>query len=255
MTRSAGRRPRRRPRPPAGGCTAPSGVARHCVLVAGVWPWSCSWRPCSCPALLFGDDHYWLALFTKLHGPGPVRPERGPDLGLHRPAEPGPGALLRPGRLRVGYSLKLQKACRRRRRAARRRGRHGHCPTSWHTADLPAVPDWIAPLINIWLALGAGRAAAGAGRRRCSACVDVPAAHQGRLLLAHHPGPGAGRLHARRQPAALHRRRRRHDRPGRAEAVRPHLRSAEPVLPDRRRAGRLLPRLRRADAAASSARC
>ena len=67
---------------------------------------------------------------------------------------------------------------------------------------LEAVPAWIAPLINIWVALAAGDRLADAASPTLFGFVDVPPAHQGRLLLADHPGAAAGRLHPGHQPAA-----------------------------------------------------
>ncbi len=65
------------------------------------------------------------AALHALHGPGAVRRQFGPRLGLYRPAEPRPGAVLRHGRLRHRLLAEAADGRPGGRQAVRRRPGHG----------------------------------------------------------------------------------------------------------------------------------
>src|SRR5581483_10707418 len=100
----------------------------------------------------FGDDKYWLPLFTKYVAVALFA--LSVDLiwvstGL---LSLGQGFYFGLGAYAVGYSLKLQKACLE--AGVPFDTRPLPLPDFMAYCRLPAVPTCIEPLVNVWLALG-----------------------------------------------------------------------------------------------------
>jgi urea transport system permease protein len=104
------------------------------------------------PPWYFGGDKYWLPLFTKYVSIALFALSVDLVWGYTGLLTLGQGLFFGIGAYAVGYSLKLQKA-------ALDAGKplvaapNMALPDFMEYCRLPAVPGWIAPLINIWLAL------------------------------------------------------------------------------------------------------
>jgi urea transport system permease protein len=104
------------------------------------------------PVYRFGQDKYWLPLFSRYMALAIFA--MGVDLvwGYTGLLSLGQGLYFGLGAYMAGYSLKLQRAAE----AAGKplvAGPNMALPDFMDYCRLPAVPSWIAPLINIWLAL------------------------------------------------------------------------------------------------------
>ena len=121
-----------------------------------------------------------------LHGPGPVRPERGPDLGLHRHAQPRARASFSAwAPTRSAYSLEIQQAARPWKPPTVPPRVHGRtCQFSLRSVPLAR---WLG--IPHQHLVRHGRAVLSRPwSRHAVRPGHLSAAHQGRLLLADHPG-------------------------------------------------------------------
>jgi urea transport system permease protein len=104
------------------------------------------------PPLLFGDDKYWLPLFTKYAAIALFALSVDLIWGYTGLLSLGQGLFFGLGAYAVGYSLKLQKACLE--AGVPFDTRPLPLPDFMAYCRLPAVPTWIEPLVNIWLAIG-----------------------------------------------------------------------------------------------------
>jgi urea transport system permease protein len=104
------------------------------------------------PAYYFADDRYWLPLFSRYMAIAFFALSVDLIWGYCGLLSLGQGLYFGLGVYAVGYSLKLQQAAT----AAglpHTWGPEMALPNFMAYCRLPAVPVWIAPLINIWLAL------------------------------------------------------------------------------------------------------
>ena len=104
------------------------------------------------PGVYYAGDKYWLPLFTRYMALAIFALSTDLIWGYTGLLSLGQGLYFGLGAYMVGYSLKLQSA-------ANEAGRKlvaapdMALPDFMEYCRLPAVPGWIAPLINIWLAL------------------------------------------------------------------------------------------------------
>jgi urea transport system permease protein len=101
------------------------------------------------PPLLLGGNRYWLPLFTKYAALALFALSVDLIWGYTGLLSLGQGLYFGLGAYAIGYSLKLQKA-------AQNAGAPAGTvvlPDFMEWCRLPAVPGWIAPLINTWLAI------------------------------------------------------------------------------------------------------
>jgi urea transport system permease protein len=103
------------------------------------------------PPLLVGDDKYWLPLFTKYLAIALFALSVDLIWGYTGLLSLGQGLYFGLGAYAVGYSLKLQKACLE--AGVPFDTRPLPLPDFMAYCRLPAVPTWIEPLVNIWLAI------------------------------------------------------------------------------------------------------
>src|SRR5438309_4374606 len=104
------------------------------------------------PAYQFAGDRYWLPLFSKFMALALFALSVDLIWGYTGLLSLGQGLYFGLGAYAAGYSLKLQKAAQ----LAGKPLTYGPdmaLPDFMEYCRLPAVPSWIAPLINIWLAL------------------------------------------------------------------------------------------------------
>jgi urea transport system permease protein len=104
------------------------------------------------PGIMLARDRYWLPLFSKFMALALFALSVDLIWGYTGLLSLGQGLYFGLGAYAVGYSLKLQHAAR----AAGKplvAGADMALPDFMEYCRLPAVPAWIAPLINIWLAL------------------------------------------------------------------------------------------------------
>jgi urea transport system permease protein len=101
------------------------------------------------PPFLFGEDKYWMPLFNKYVAIAIFA--LGVDLvwGYTGLLSLGQGLFFGLGAYAVGYSLKLHHAAQ----AAGAPPGTVVLPDFMEYCRLPEVPFWVAPLVNIWLAL------------------------------------------------------------------------------------------------------
>ena len=104
------------------------------------------------PGLIYAGDRYWLPLFTRYLALALFAVSLDLIWGYTGLLSLGQGLYFGMGAYVIGYSLKLQ-------RAALEAGKPFVAAPNMAMPDfmaycrLPAVPGWIAPLINIWVAL------------------------------------------------------------------------------------------------------
>ncbi len=103
------------------------------------------------PPLLFGGDKYWLPLFTKYAAIALFALSVDLIWGYTGLLSLGQGLYFGLGAYAVGYSLKLQKACLD--AGVSFDTRPLPLPDFMAYTRMPAVPTWIEPLVNIWLAI------------------------------------------------------------------------------------------------------
>ncbi len=115
----------------------------------------------------------------------------------------GQGLYFGIGGYLVGYSLILQKAALEEGNPRYAFGPDMALPPFMFQNRLTEVPTWIAPLIDIWTAVGPRGAAPHDDCRRLW-LGRIPAAHQGGLFLLDHPGRGARGVPPRYQSNALY---------------------------------------------------
>jgi urea transport system permease protein len=101
------------------------------------------------PPFLFGNDRYWLPLFTRYAALAIFALSVDLIWGYTGLLSLGQGVYFGLGVYAVGYSLKLQMTAEK---AGAPPGTV-MLPDFMEYCRLPAVPFWVAPLINIWLAL------------------------------------------------------------------------------------------------------
>jgi urea transport system permease protein len=104
------------------------------------------------PALLFAGDRYWLPLFTRFMAVALFALSVDLIWGYTGLLSLGQGLYFGLGVYAVGYSLKLQHAALQA-GLPFEAGPDMALPNFMAYCDLHRVPFWIAPLINIWLAL------------------------------------------------------------------------------------------------------
>jgi urea transport system permease protein len=104
------------------------------------------------PPLVIGEDKYWLPLFTKYVAIALFALSVDLIWGYTGLLSLGQGLYFALGAYAVGYSLKLQKACLE--AGVTFDTRPLPLPDFMAYCRLPAVPTWIEPLVNIWLAIG-----------------------------------------------------------------------------------------------------
>ncbi len=113
------------------------------------------------PSLLFGDDGYWLPVFTKYAAIALFALSVDLIWGYTGLLSLGQGLYFGMGVYAVGYSLHLQKALEMVNRDRLENGLAALPPGTpvlmpdgfMIQGRLEAVPDWIAPFMNIWVAL------------------------------------------------------------------------------------------------------
>jgi urea transport system permease protein len=101
------------------------------------------------PPYLFGDDKYWLPLFTRYVALAIFALSVDLIWGYTGLLSLGQGLYFGIGAYALGYSLKLQRTAQ----AAGEPPGTVLLPDFMEYCRLPEVPWWVAPLIHVWLAI------------------------------------------------------------------------------------------------------